>query len=292
MGRLVDLTLNGVTYGMIYAAVALGLVLIWRATRVINFAQGAMAMFTTYVAVTLIDQNIPYWVAFTAALLLGLVLGAAVEVVLIRGLRGGSELSPVIVTLGFLILLEGVAGALWGGGDRSFPAYFSQIGLVVAGRQIAFSAFDAFTVGVVLLLMALMWILFQTTDLGLRMRASAFAPEVARLLGVRVGGMLTLGWALAALAGSLAGLLVAPKVLLFPNNMDEVLVFGFTGAVMGGLDSPVGALVGGVVTGLVLSYVGGYLGSSLETVGALVLLLVVLSVRPQGIFSRPALRTV
>ncbi len=292
MGRLLDLTLNGVTYGMIYAAVALGLVLIWRATRVINFAQGAMAMFTTYLAVTIIDHGLPYWLAFATALLAGLALGALVERVLIRRLQGGTELSPVIVTLGLFILLEGVAGALWGGGDRSFPAYFSQIGLVVGGRQVAFSAFDAFTVGMVLLLMLLMWVLFQGTDLGLRMRASAFAPEVARLLGVRVGGMLTLGWGLAALAGSLAGLLVAPKVLLFPNNMDEVLVFGFTAAVVGGLDSPAGALVGGLVTGLVLSFVGGYLGSSLETVGALVLLLVVLSVRPQGIFSRATLRRV
>lgn len=292
MGRLLDLTLNGVTYGMIYAAMALSLVLIWRATRIINFAQGAMAMFTTYVAVTVIDHGIPYWVAFVTALLVGLAMGAAVERVLIRRLQAGTELSPVIVTLGLLILLEGVAGALWGGGDRSFPAYFSQIGLVIGGSQVAFSSFDAFTVGMVLLLMLLMWILFQATDLGLKMRASAFAPEVARLLGVRVGGMLTLGWALAALAGSLAGLLIAPKVLLFPNNMDEVLVFGFTAAVVGGLDSPVGALVGGVVTGLVLSYVGGYLGSSLETVGALVLLLVVLSVRPQGIFSRAAPRRV
>ncbi|MGH7910347.1 MAG: branched-chain amino acid ABC transporter permease [Candidatus Dormibacteraceae bacterium] len=292
MERLLGLTLNGVTYGMIYAAVAMGLVLIWRATRVINFAQGAMAMFTTYVAITLIGQGVSYWIAFGVALLLGLAMGAAVELALIRPLRGRFELSPVIVTLGLLILLEGVAGVLWGGGDRGFPAAFSQIGLVVGGQRLAFSRFDAFTVAVVLFLMLLILGLFRGTNLGLRMRASAFAPEVARLLGVRVGRILTLGWALAALAGSLAGILVAPKVLLFPNNMDEVLIFGFTGAVMGGLDSPLGALVGGLVTGLVLSYVGGFLGSSLETVGALVMLLVVLSIRPQGIFSRASLRRV
>ena len=292
MERLLDLTLNGVTYGLIYAAVALGLVLIWRATRIVNFAQGAMATFTTYVAVTLIDRGADYWVAFAAALGLGFVLGAVVERLLIRPLPGSSELGRVIVTLGLLILLEAVAGAVWGGSDRSFPANFSQIGLRLGGRQVAFSSFDLFTLVAVLLLMLGMLVLFRFTALGLRMRASAFAPEVARLLGVRVGRILTLGWALAALAGSLAGVLVAPKVLLYPNNMDTVLVFGFVSAVMGGLDSPIGALVGGLVTGLALSYVGGYLGSSLQTVGALVILLVVLVIRPEGIFSRASLRRV
>ncbi|HZU15194.1 MAG TPA: branched-chain amino acid ABC transporter permease [Candidatus Dormibacteraeota bacterium] len=292
MERLLDLTLNGVTYGLIYAAVALGLVLIWRATRIVNFAQGAMATFTTYVAVTLIDRGADYWVAFAVALGLGFVLGAVVERLLIRPLPGSSELGRVIVTLGLLILLEAVAGAVWGGSDRSFPANFSQIGLRLGGRQVAFSSFDLFTLVAVLLLMLGMLVLFRFTALGLRMRASAFAPEVARLLGVRVGRILTLGWALAALAGSLAGVLVAPKVLLYPNNMDTVLVFGFVSAVMGGLDSPIGALVGGLVTGLALSYVGGYLGSSLQTVGALVILLVVLVIRPEGIFSRASLRRV
>ncbi len=292
MERLLDLTLNGVTYGLIYAAVALGLVLIWRATRIVNFAQGAMATFTTYVAVTLIDRGADYWAAFAVALGLGLVLGAAVERLLIRPLAGAPELNRVIVTLGLLILLEAVAGAIGGGSDRSFPANFSQIGLRLGGRQVAFSSFDLFTLLAVLLLMLGMLLLFRFTALGLRLRASAFAPEVARLLGVRVGRILTLGWALAALAGSLAGVLVAPKVLLYPNNMDTVLVFGFVSAVMGGLDSPPGALVGGLITGLALSYVGGYLGSSLQTVGALVILLAVLVIRPEGIFSRVALRRV
>ncbi|HLH70258.1 MAG TPA: branched-chain amino acid ABC transporter permease [Candidatus Dormibacteraeota bacterium] len=292
MERLLDLTLNGVTYGLIYAAVALGLVLIWRATRIVNFAQGAMATFTTYVAATLIDRGVDYWAAFAVALGLGFVLGAGVERLLIRPLAGASDLSRVIVTLGLLILLEAVAGAVWGGSDRSFPANFSQVGLRLGNRQVAFSSFDLFTLLTVLGLMLGILVLFRLTALGLRMRASAFAPEVARLLGVRVGRILTLGWALAALAGSLAGVLVAPKVLLYPNNMDTVLVFGFVSAVMGGLDSPLGALVGGLITGLALSYVGGYLGSSLQTVGALIILLAVLVVRPEGIFSRTAVRRV
>jgi branched-chain amino acid transport system permease protein len=292
MGRFTDLTLNGITYGMIYAAVALGLVLIWRATRIINFAQGGMAMLTTYVAVTLIDNHIGYWIAFVVALVAGLVFGAAVERVIIRPVEGKPPVNAVIVTLGLLILVEAVAGAIWGGGDRSFPAYFSETGLRVGGRQIAFSPFDIFVLSAVVLMLLALAVLFQRTHTGLRMRAAAFAPEVARLLGVRVGRILTLGWALAALAGSLAGLLVAPKVLLYPNNMDTVLVFAFTAAIIGGLDSPLGALVGGLVTGLALSYVGGYLGSSLETVGALVILLVVLMARPEGLFTRSRPRRV
>lgn len=292
MTRFFDLTLNGVTNGMIYALVALGLVLIWRATHVINFAQGAMAMFTTYLSLSLLDRSVGYWFAFAFALVAGLVFGAVVERLLVRPVESKPPINAVIVTLGLLILLEALAGAIWGGQDRAFPAAFSQAGLKIGRTQLAFSRFDIFIVAAVFAVMLALLVLFQRSDLGLRMRASAFAPEVSRLLGVRVGRMLTLGWALASLAGSLAGVLVAPLVLLFPNNMDTVLIFSFTAAIIGGLDSPVGALVGGLAVGLSLSYVGGYLGSSLETLGALAILLVVLMLRPEGIFSRAAPRRV
>lgn len=292
MSQFVDLTLNGVSAGMTFAAVALGLVLIWRATRVINFAQGSMAMLTTYIAVTLLDRKVEYWAAFVIALMAGLVIGAVVEAVLIRPLRGKPELNPVIVTLGLLILLEGLTGAIFGVRNRGFPAAFSQSGLVVGRHKISFSHFDVFILAAVLALMVLVLILFRATNLGLRMRASAFAPEMSRLAGVRVGRVLTLGWALASLAGSLAGLLVAPTVAFSPNYMDLILVYAFTSAVVGGLDSPVGALFGGIVTGLALSYVGGYLGSSLEPLGAVAILMVVLGARPEGIFSRASARRV
>ncbi|MGH2930220.1 MAG: branched-chain amino acid ABC transporter permease, partial [Solirubrobacteraceae bacterium] len=197
MTKFLDLTLSGVSIGAVYAAVALALVLIWRATRIINFAQGGMAMFTTYVAVSLIDRNIGYWIAFVVALVTGLVFGAVVERVLIRPVEDKPPINAVIVTLGLLILVEAVAGSIWGGGDRSFPAYFSQIGLEVGGRQIAFSSFDIFVLAAVVVILLALAFLFRRTQVGLRMRASAFAPEVARLLGVRVGRILTLGWALA-----------------------------------------------------------------------------------------------
>lgn len=292
MRLFIDDTLSGVSAGMIYAAVALGLVLIWRSTRILNFAQGGMAMITTYIASALLERSVGYWAAFAVALVAGLVLGAATERMLIRPVEGRSPVDAVIVAIGFLIFLEALAGAIWGASPRGFPAPFSQVDYIVGGRAIAFTPFDVFIVLAVMALMALMLVLFRYTEVGLRMRASAFAPEVARLLGVRVNRMLTLGWALAAMAGALAGLFVAPAVFLSPNYMDSILIYGFTAAIVGGLESPFGSLVGGLVTGLAISYVGGYLGSSFEGAGALGLLVVVLMVRPSGLFSRVQARRI
>jgi branched-chain amino acid transport system permease protein len=283
--RFIVLTLNGLTEGSIYAAMALALVMIWRATQVINFAQGAMAMFTTYVALFILDRGAPYWLAFAVALACGLVLGAVVERVLVRPVESAPPLNVVILTLGVLLVLEALAPMLFGGQIRSFPAAFSIVGIRLGSLQIPFSPFDLFILLSVLALMVLLLVLFQGTNLGLQMRASAFNAEVSRLLGVRVGRMLTLGWALAALVGALAGLLIAPSLLLYPTYMDQVLVFGFTGAILGGLDSPPGAVVGGLAMGFALSYVGGYFGSDLETVGALVILIAILMVRPRGLFA-------
>lgn len=292
MGLFVNITLDGLTEGMIYAALALALVLIFRATKIINFAQGAMGMMTTFIASTLLDQGLSYWSTFVVALAIGFVLGALVERVLIRPMQGKPELNPVIVTIGLLVVLEGLAGAIYGNSSRGFPAAYSQSGLVVGHTRIAFSHFDLFILVAVLILMGANMVLFRATTLGLLMRACAFAPEVSRLLGVRVGRLLTLGWALAGVIGALAGLLTAPTSSFGPYFMDLNLIYAFTAAVIGGLESPVGALVGGLLTGLCISYVGGYLGSGLEPLGALVLLIVTLMARPQGIFSRPLARVV
>lgn len=292
MSLFVNIALDGVTQGMIFAALALAIVLIFRATKIINFAQGAMAMITTFIASSLLDKGLGYWWTFAVALAIGFVLGALVERVLIRPLEGKPDLNPVIVTIGLLIVLEGVAGAVYGNSSRGFPAAFSQSGLVIGHTQVAFSHFDVFVLVSVLSLMGANLVLFKSTTLGLRIRASAFAREVSRLLGVRVGRFLTLGWALAGVAGSLAGLLTAPTSSFGPYFMDLNLIYAFTAAVIGGLESPVGALVGGLITGLSISFVGGYLGSGLEPLGVLVLLMVTLMARPWGIFSRPAARVV
>jgi branched-chain amino acid transport system permease protein len=292
MTRFFVLTLNGLTQGAIYASMALALVMIWRATKIINFAQGAMAMFTTYLALFAIEHGAPYWVGFIVALLTGLLIGAVVERVIVRPVESAPPLNVVILTLGLLLFLEALAPMAFGGQIKSFPPAFSIVGLRFGTSQIPFSPFDLFTLGSVLAVMVLLLLLFQRTNLGLRMRASAFNPEVSRLLGVRVGRMLTLGWALASLVGALAGVLIAPSLLLYPTFMDDVLVFGFTGAVLGGLDSAVGAVIGGLVMGFALSYVGGYFGSDLDTVGALVILIAVLMVRPRGIFAVQRFREV
>jgi branched-chain amino acid transport system permease protein len=292
MTRFLDLTLNGIANGAIYAAVALSLVLIWRATRILNFAQAGMLMFTTFLAWTVIDHGASYWVGFVVALLSGLVLGAVIERVVIRPVEGAPPLNAVIVTLGLLVSLQALAGMIWGGNPHSFPAAFSIKGYNVGDHTVLFSPADLFGVLVVAAVMALLVLLFRRTDIGLRMRASAFAPEVARLLGVRVGHMFTLGWALASMAGSLAGVLVAPGVFVAPNSFDSVLVFGFTAAVLGGLESPPGAVVGGVVVGLALSYVSGYAGASVVTLGALGILVAVLMIRPSGLFAPATARRV
>jgi branched-chain amino acid transport system permease protein len=292
MQRFIDLTLNGIANGAIFAAVALSLVLIWRATRILNFAQAGMLMLTTFIAWALIDRGAPYWVGFFVALASGLVLGAVVERVVIRPIEGAPPLNAIIVTLGLLVLLEAFAGMVWGGNPKSFPPAFSINGFKIGGHTVLFSRFDLFTVLAVAVLMALLVLLFQRTSLGLQMRASAFAPEVSQLLGVRVARMFTAGWGLASLTGSLAGLLIAPAVFVAPTNFDPVLVFGFTAAVLGGLESPPGALAGGVILGLALSYVSGYLGAETVTLGALVILVAVLMVRPEGLFAHERERRV
>lgn len=292
MSRFIFLTGNGLAFGAVYAAVALALVLIWRTTRVLNFAQGAQAMATAYVAISVWQWTDSYWLGFVAALAAGLVLGALVQLTAFRTADRMPPLNTIVVGVGVLIVAEAVVGMIYGVDFRDFPAAFSTSTYSI-GNTALFSNQDLFTVGSVIAVMLILAALLTWTPSGLRMRASAFAPEVARLLGVRVGRMLTLGWALAGLVGALAGMLVIPTGLgLYPQAMDGVFVLGFTGAVVGGLDSPVGAVVGGVATGLVLSYASGYLGSDLTQLAALALLLIVLLARPNGLFSGAEARQV
>ena len=292
MQQFLTTALTGLTLGFVYAAFALALVLIWRSTRIVNFAQAPMAMITTYIALTLIDAGYSYWVGFVVALVSGFLLGAVVERVAVRPVEGKAHINAVILTLGLFIVLHSLAAIVFGSKFRSFPAPFGLSGFQVGGMTIALTGFGIFTVVSVLVVMGLLVVLFRYTDLGLKMRASAFNPEVARLLGVRVGRMLTLGWALAALVGSLSGLLIAGGGLVHPSYMDSIVVYGFVAAVLGGLDSPAGAVIGGLLLGLSLSFVSGYLGSELVALASLLILVVVLLVRPGGLFSSTVERRV
>jgi len=292
--EFLQFTLSGISFGMIYAAIALSLVLIWRGTRLLNFAQGAMAMFTTYIGIEVIYHTHSYWAGFAVALAAGLVFGAAAELTVIRPTLGKPELNAVIITIGLLIIIEGAAGILYGGQFRSFPAAFSVVGLKIGSTALGVSRFDVFVALAVLAATLLLAAGFRYTSVGLRMRAAAFNPTVARLSGIRVGRVITLGWALAALLGALAGVLVTPSTFLYPNSMDTIFVYGFTAAVIGGLDSPLGAVVGGLVLGVLLSYASGYLpqGSDLTALVALGILVVVLMLRPGGLFSATRVRRV
>ena len=292
MQEFIEFTLEGISSGMIYAAIALSLVLIWRGTRVLNYAQGGMAMLAAYVALEVIYQTGNYWLGFGAALAAGLLLGALLERIIIRPVTGKPPLNAVIVTIGLLILLEGLAGVIYGSSFRSFPTAYSIKGLSIGSVALGITRNDVFTAGAVLAAALVLAAVFQFTSVGLRMRATAFSPGVARLLGVRVGRMRILGWALAGLLGALAGMLVTPSTLLYPNSMDAIFVLGFTAAVIGGLESPVGAVVGGLLLGVVLSYVGGYLGSQLVQIFGLAALILVLMIRPTGLFAASATRQV
>jgi branched-chain amino acid transport system permease protein len=292
MVEFLEFTLEGLSAGMIYAAIALSLVLIWRGTGVLNYSQGAMAMFTSYIALEIIYLTGNYWLGFVVALIAGLAVGAAVERVVVRQVTGKPPLNAVIVTIGLLILIEGLAGMLFGGDNRSFPPAFSIEGLSIGSVALGITRNDIFTGVAVLLAAALLAVTFKYSSIGLRLRATAFNAPVARLLGVRVGRMLTLGWALAGLLGALAGMLVSPSTFLSPNSMDTIFVLGFTAAVIGGLESPVGAVAGGLILGVVLSYAGGYLGSEVVNLFGLAALLLVLMLRPTGLFSAAQARRV
>jgi branched-chain amino acid transport system permease protein len=292
MDRFVFLTFDGLGRGAVYAAFALALVLIWRATRIVNFAQGAMAVATAYVGYSVANATGSYWIGFVVAVTGGLLLGAVTERVVMRFVDHSSPLNGVVVALGLVLVIQGVLGMIYGNEFRPAGAPFSRDAFNVGGVALL-SRFDLFVFAAVFAVVALLAALFTRTNVGLRMRASAFAPDVSRLLGVNVGGMLTLGWALAAAVGSMAGMLVIPTELgLHPNAMDIVFVSSFTAAVVGGLDSPIGAVAGGLIVGLLLSYVSGYLGATVAPIAVLLLLVVVLLGRPAGLFSRSAARAV
>ncbi|GIF63467.1 branched-chain amino acid ABC transporter permease [Asanoa ishikariensis] len=292
MERFVFLTFDGLSRGAVYAAFALALVLIWRAARVVNFAQGAMAVVTAYAAYMVSDAVGSYLVGFVVALVGGLLLGALVERGLMRFVGHANPLNDVIVALGLVLLLTAVVGIIFGGEFRAANQPFDTRAIEVGGVPLM-SRYDLFIWGTVATIVVLLALLFTRTAVGLRMRAAAFAPEVSRLLGVNVGRMLTLGWALAAVVGAVAGVLILPTELgLHPHAMDIVFASSFAAAIVGGLDSPVGAVVGGIIVGLILSYVSGYLGAALTPVAVLAVLLAVLLLRPGGIFSGVRARTV
>ncbi|HEY3541893.1 MAG TPA: branched-chain amino acid ABC transporter permease [Gaiellaceae bacterium] len=286
-------TVAGLAQGAIYASLALALVLIYRATEVINFAQGEMAMATTYIAYQLTLWHLSFWAAFVLTMLIAFALGVAVYAVLIRPVQHRSVIALVIVTVGLFILIDGLVTWKWGADLKFMPAPFGNH--VYHAGGVSFSRQDIGVLLVSILSVILLWILFQFTKLGLAMRAAALRPAAASLVGVRVDWMLAIGWGLAAVLGAVAGLMTEASQFLQPTMMQPILLYAFAAAVLGGLESPAGAVVGGLALGVFLNLVGQYVGFATSEVRlpiAFAVLLVVLLLKPTGLFGRRQVRRV
>jgi branched-chain amino acid transport system permease protein len=292
MTNFIEYLLGGLGSGAIIALMALALVLTWRATRVVNFAQVGQAMFTTFIALTVQDITGNWFLALVAAIIAGALLGVVVQYLVLRPVKRSDTSGAIIATFGVLIALQAAAGMIWGGEQEAYPQPFSTAGISAFGREWPISVYDLVVIGVTIGLVVGLSLLFTRTNLGLSMRATAFNAEVARLSGIRVSRTLTIGWAIAGIVGAVAGVLVAPISTLSPNSFDILLVFAFTAAVIGGLDSLVGAVALGVGTGLVISLVTGYSDSSNAPVVALALLALNLLLKPDGLFGHTSSRTV
>jgi branched-chain amino acid transport system permease protein len=294
---------SGTSRGAIFALVALGLVIVWRGAGIVNFAQMGQAMFSTYIASTLITNGNSYWIAFFVALLSGAVLGALLDVLVMRPLsnKKQSELLssesmraavPVIASLGILGALQALAGIIWAAEERGFPAPAKQEGFTVAGTVLPFTSFDVFVVSIVTVTLIITTLFFTRTGIGLAMRATALNQEVAKLSGIRTNRTRTISWAISGAASSLAGLLITPTSNLSPNTLDLVLIVGFTAAVVGGLDSPAGAVLGGFILGMVISFVTFYSTPEDVFLAILAVLLFILIIRPRGILGSKDARRV
>jgi branched-chain amino acid transport system permease protein len=289
---------TGLADGSIYASLALALVLIYKATEVINFAQGEMAMFTTYIAYALythphFGHKLSYWPAFFVTLVIAFMFGVGLQRVVIKPLEHASVLTVVMATIALLVILNGLAAWIWSPELKFFPSPFPTSTWVIGGVHI--SKQDTGVFGVTLACVVVLWLFFRFTTLGLAMRAGAVNPGAARLLGVRTSWLLALGWGFAAVLGAVSGMMSAPTNFLSPSMMQSVLIFAFAGAILGGLESPVGAVVGGLGLGVLLSMLGTYVHAvtpELRLPVALLILLVVLLVRPAGIFGRVMVRRV
>lgn len=278
---------SGIASGAVYASLALALVLIYRAMDVANFAQGEMAMFATFIAYTLVTQfHMPFFAAFTLTVGVAFAAGYLIERVMIRPFEGSSVLTLVIVTLGLFSIVNGLAGLIWGYVFKTFSGPFSTNSIQYGGVYIGIQ--DLGVIAVTLIVLAVVFVLFRYTKLGLAMRAAALYPESSRLLGVRTSQMLALGWGLSAAVGAVSGMMIAPILNLDPNMMQPVLLFAFAAAVLGGIESPLGAVVGGVLVGVLLALVGTYIpgGQNLRIPFALLVIVVVLLFRPAGLLGR------
>ena len=291
MQEFLQQVLSGIASGGIYASLALALVLIYNAMGLVNFAQGEMAMFATFLAFTLIGRGVSYWIALPITIAVAFIGGIVIQRVVIRPVERAPVLTLVIVTLGLATLINGLAGFLFGYLPQSFPSPFSVQTVSILGAAASYR--DLGVIGVSAVVLVLVYLLLQRTTLGLAMRAAAFHPEASRLLGVRVSWMLALGWGLASAVGAVSGIMVAPILLLEPNMMQTVISYAFASAVLGGIESPLGAVIGGLIVGVTVNLAGAYVpgvGGDLQLAVAFAIIIAVLVLRPSGLLGRRAVR--
>jgi branched-chain amino acid transport system permease protein len=293
MDIFIQQVVSGLATGGIYASLALALVMIYQATDVVNFAQGELAMFSTYICWTFINAGFPYWVAFVSTLMIAFVGGIVIERAIIRPVESAPILTIVMVTLGLLVICNSVAGWIWTYVQKPFPSPFAANPYKFG--NIVFGAHDLGQIEVTLLVLLCIYLFFRFTPLGLAMRAAAHNPVSSRLVGIRVGWMLALGWGLAAVFGAVAGMMVAPVLTLEPNLMGGVQIYAFAAATLGGFTSPAGAVLGGFIVGVVENLVGTYvsfIGTELKFTVALAMIIVVLLVKPTGLFGTTVVKRV
>jgi branched-chain amino acid transport system permease protein len=291
MNQFITAVLTSLSSGAIYALMSISLVLVWRSTRVVNFAQAGQAVLTTFIGYEITVRSGSYWIGLIAAVISGALVGAIIDRFFMRPIfkrvKSGPivMIAPVVATLGLLGLIQAIIGFIWGFTYVSIEAPVSTDGYNLFGTVVAFSPFNLMVLVAVTIAMLLLTLLFQKTNIGLALRASAFSPEIARLSGIKVDAVRTLGWAIAGAAGGLAGMLYVPGSYLHPNAMDVLLVFGFIAAVIGGLDSLFGAVAGAMILGFAINFATSYISYKLVFLTAFALLITVLLVKPNGIFS-------
>ena len=289
MHKLLETVLIGISTGSIYALMSIALVLVWRSTRVVNFAQAGQAMLSTYIGFEIASRTEIFWLGLAGAILAGALLGAGVDFFFMRVLfkhavsGAAAVVAPVIATLGLLGIIRSIVGLIWGGEFKSIKAPASTDGFTIGDTTIPFSALNLLVIGTVFSILITLAIVFQRTNLGLSLRASAYAPEIAQLAGIKTARIRTIGW---AIAGGVAGMLVTSNNFLSPYSLDLLLVFGFIAAVIGGLESMVGSVVGALILGIALTFILNYVGTSLVFIGGFVVLIVVLLVKPDGIMAK------
>ena len=291
MSQFITAILTSLSSGAIYALMSLALVLVWRSTRVVNFAQAGQAVLTTYIGYAVIQKTGSYWIALIVAVLSGALIGAIIDRFFMRPIfkriTSGPivMIAPVVATLGLLGIIQAIIGFIWGLTNQSIETPVSNAGLNINGTVVAFSLYNALVLAMVTAVMILLTLLFQKTNIGLALRASAYSPEIAKLSGIKVDAVRTLGWAIAGAAGGMAGMLYIPNTYLYPNAMDVLLVFGFIAAVIGGLESLAGSVAGAMVLGFAINFSTTYISTKLVFPTAFVVLILVLLIKPSGLFA-------